>query len=179
MVQEMETSLFHKTKHGSIYHGDSLDYFRACKSESVDLILTSPPFGLVRKKDYGNVDADKYVDWFRPFGEAFKRVLKQNGSLVIDIGGSWIPGQPSRSLYHYELLIMLCREFGFNLAQEFFWWNPSQDTLVQLDSGGRDARGPFYKIYHPGALWDDNGNEAPLPEDGGKRRVVARRKGAQ
>ncbi len=46
--------------------------------------------------------------------------------MVIDIGGAWIPGQPTRSLYHYELLIMLCREFGFHLAQEFFWWNPSK-----------------------------------------------------
>lgn len=88
--------------------------------------MTSPPFGLVRKKDYGNVDADKYVDWFRPFGELFKRLLKPHGSLVIDIGGSWIPGLPTRSLYHYELLIMLARECGFHLAEEFFWWNPAK-----------------------------------------------------
>lgn len=88
--------------------------------------MTSPPFGLVRKKDYGNVDADEYVEWFKPFAEAFHRVLKPNGSLVIDIGGSWISGQPTRSLYHYELLIMLCKEFGFHLAQEFSWWNPAK-----------------------------------------------------
>lgn len=94
--------------------------------QSVDLIMTSPPFGLVRKKDYGNVDADRYVEWFKPFGQAFKRILKPTGSLVIDIGGSWVPGQPTRSLYHYELLIMLCRECGFNLAQEYFWWNPAK-----------------------------------------------------
>jgi len=88
--------------------------------------MTSPPFGLVRKKEYGNVDADKYVDWFRPFGSLFKKLLKPNGSLVIDIGGAWVSGQPTRSLYHYELLIMLCREFGFHLAQEFYWWNPAK-----------------------------------------------------
>jgi len=81
---------------------------------------------LVRKKVYGNVDANEYLEWFRPFGEAFKRVLKPNGSLVIDIGGAWISGQPTRSLYHYELLIMLCREVGFHLAQEFSWWNPAK-----------------------------------------------------
>ena len=40
--------------------------------------------------------------------------------------GAWVPGQPTRSLYHYELLIMLCRECGFHLAQEFFWWNPAK-----------------------------------------------------
>jgi DNA modification methylase len=92
----------------------------------VDLIMTSPPFGLVRKKDYGNVDADKYVEWFRPFAAVFKYALKPQGSLVIDIGGSWIPGLPTKSLYHYELLVCLCREFGFHLAQEFFWWNPAR-----------------------------------------------------
>jgi DNA modification methylase len=124
----MPTSLhlFHKTKYGCIYHGDSLEYLRTCRPESVDLILTSPPFGLVRKKEYGNVDADRYVDWFRPFADGFRRGLKPHGSLVIDIGGAWTPGQPSRALYQYELVIMLCREFGFHLAQEFFWWNPSK-----------------------------------------------------
>ena len=84
--------LFHRTKHGSIYQGDSLDYLKDCKPHSIDLILTSPPFGLVRKKQYGNVDADKYVEWFKPFAEAFRGVLKPNGSLVIDIGGAWISG---------------------------------------------------------------------------------------
>jgi len=51
---------------------------------------------------------------------------QNSGSLVIDIGGAWVPGQPTRSLYHYELLISLCRSFRFHLAQEFFWWNPAR-----------------------------------------------------
>lgn len=97
-----------------------------CPDESVDLIMTSPPFGLVRKKDYGNEDADRYVAWFEQFGEQFVRILKPSGSVVIDIGGAWKPGLPTRSLYHYELLIMLCRKFHFHLAQEFFWWNPAK-----------------------------------------------------
>ena len=118
---------FHKTKRGTIYHGDSLILLdKKIAAESVDLIVTSPPFGLIRKKEYGNADASEYLKWFRPFGEAFRRALKPKGSLVIDIGGAWISGQPTRSLYHYELLIMLCREFGFHLAQDFFWWNPSK-----------------------------------------------------
>jgi DNA modification methylase len=117
---------FFKTSHGTIYQGNSLGLFQKMKPASVDLIMTSPPFGLVRKKDYGNVDADQYVEWFKPFAAAFRSVLKDTGSLVIDIGGSWISGQPTRSLYHYELLIMLCRVFKFHLAQEFFWWNPAR-----------------------------------------------------
>ena len=117
---------YYKTKFGSIFHADSLEYMPGLKDGGVNLIMTSPPFGLVRKKDYGNVDAHEYLDWFRPFAEEFRRILKDDGSLVIDIGGAWIPGQPTRSLYHYELMIMLCHEYGFHLAQEFFWWNPSK-----------------------------------------------------
>lgn len=117
---------FHRTSLGTIMHGDSLDVLSACDDASVDLIMTSPPFGLVRKKDYGNVEADQYVEWFKPFGAAFSRVLKDTGSFVVDIGGAWNKGYPSRNLYHFKLLIMLCEEFGFHLAQEFYWWNPSK-----------------------------------------------------
>ena len=126
MENKTITTHFYSTKLGNIYLGDSLNFMPLLDSESVDLIMTSPPFGLVRKKEYGNVDADEYLDWFRPFATEFKRILKKTGSFVIDIGGSWIPGQPTRSLYHYELLVMLCKEYGFHLAQEFFWWNPSK-----------------------------------------------------
>jgi DNA modification methylase len=118
---------FHRTKGGVMYWGDSLGLIHhVLKPNSVDLIMTSPPFGLVRKKSYGNQDADDYIEWFRPFAEGFRRVLKPKGSLVIDIGGSWKPGMPVRSLYHFELLIMLCKEFGFHLCQEHFWWNPAK-----------------------------------------------------
>lgn len=118
---------YFKTNTGRIYLGDSLEILnKKISPNSVDLIMTSPPFGLVRKKDYGNVDAHEYVNWFRPFAEVFKKALKKNGSLVIDIGGAWIAGQPTRSLYHFKLLIMLCEEYGFHLAQEFYWWNPSK-----------------------------------------------------
>jgi len=117
----------YSTEMGKIYHGDSSVLMtEVLEANSIDLIMTSPPFGLVKKKDYGNQDADEYIDWFRKFAEGFKRVLKPEGSLVIDIGGAWIQGQPTRSLYHFELLIMLVKEFGFHLAQEFYWWNPSK-----------------------------------------------------
>lgn len=117
---------FHTTKFGAMWNGDSLDWLTQAKPGSVDLVMTSPPFGLVRKKSYGNEDAHAYCDWFRPFAEGFKRVLKDNGSLVIDIGGAWKTGLPTRSLYHFELLIMLCEEYGFHLCQEHYWWNPAK-----------------------------------------------------
>lgn len=115
------------TQYGRIVQADSLKYMREkIADESIDLIFTSPPFGLVRKKDYGNVDAHEYVAWFKDFGHEFYRILNPSGSFVIDIGGAWIPGQPTRSLYHFELLIMLCEEINFHLAQEFYWWSPSK-----------------------------------------------------
>jgi site-specific DNA-methyltransferase (cytosine-N4-specific) len=117
---------YFKTKTGKMMLGDSLDVLREMKDGSVDLIMTSPPFGLVRKKEYGNVDADEYIDWFRPFAKEFHRVLTDQGSAVIDIGGAWNQGVPTRHLYHFKLLIMMCEEFGFHLAQDFYWWNPSK-----------------------------------------------------
>jgi DNA modification methylase len=119
-------TIFHTTGRGKIYLGDSLEAMSAMKAASIYLIVTSPPFGLTRKKEYGNEQEDGYLRWFRPFADGFKRVLKPSGSLVIDLGGAWKPGFAVRSLYHFKLLIMLCEEFGFNLAQEFYWWNPSK-----------------------------------------------------
>lgn len=88
--------------------------------------MHNPPFALICKKEYDNAHADVYLDWFRPFAEQFHRVLKETGSLVIDIGGAWKNGQPTRSLYNFKLLIMLCEEMGFHLAQDLYWWNPSR-----------------------------------------------------
>lgn len=119
-------TLFHRTPYGEMLHGDSIEMLSGLESGSVNLAMTSPPFGLIRKKEYGNVDANLYLDWFRPFASEFRRVLADNGSLVIDIGGSWNKGLPTRNLYHFKLLIMLCEEFGFHLAQEFYWWNPAK-----------------------------------------------------
>ena len=122
--------LAHKFENGDIYLGDSaLLMLDDLEPQSVDLVMTSPPFGLVRKKSYGNEDADDYVDWFEPFAKGIDRVLKESGSLVLDLGGAWKKGIPSRSIYQYELLTRLCRGYGFHLAQEFFWWNPAKLPL--------------------------------------------------
>jgi len=84
---------------GKMWHGDSMELLRTMDDESINLILTSPPFALIRKKSYGNRPEDEYVDWLEPFAKEFLRVLSEDGSLVIDIGGTWIPGTPTRSLY--------------------------------------------------------------------------------
>jgi len=115
-----------QTEYGRIVNGDSRALMAQLPEGSVDLIMTSPPYALVYKKDYGNEDADRYLDWFRSFVPGVLRVLKDNGSLVIDIGGVWKRGRPTRSLYHFELLVMLCREYGLHLCQEFYWYNPAR-----------------------------------------------------
>jgi len=122
---------YYITQLGAAYLGNSLELMAELPDESVDLICTSPPFALVRKKEYGNVDAHEYVEWFKNFAFQFYRILKPKGSLVIDIGGSWFKGVPVRSLYHFELVIELCKPrseggLGFLLAQELFWYNPAK-----------------------------------------------------
>lgn len=130
LIKIKDVNPYFTTKYGKAYHYDSVELIKKIPSESIDLIITSPPFALVRKKDYGNKSAEEYLDWFiNNFAYEFKRILKSTGSLVIDIGGSWIKGSPTRSLYHFELLLRLCNKEkgpGFNLAQEFYWYNPAK-----------------------------------------------------
>jgi DNA modification methylase len=114
----------YETSWGRAVVADSLDVMRALPGESIDLVMTSPPFALKRKKEYGNKDSHEYVAWFQPFALEVHRLLKPSGSLVIDIGGTWNTGTPTRSVYQYELLIRLTETFHF--AQEFFWHNPAK-----------------------------------------------------
>jgi len=72
------------------------------------------------------VDKADYVRWFLPFAEQIKRVLTDDGSFVLNIGGSYNKGTPTRSIYHFKLLVALVEELGFHLAQECFWFNPAK-----------------------------------------------------
>ena len=120
-------SRIYKTHYGQAFHGDSLRIMRTLPAESVNLVITSPPYALRRKKSYGNVGEGEYIEWFRPFATEIHRILTKNGSFVLDLGGSWMKGKPIRSLYHFELLLDLCKSSGlFNLAQEFYWYNPAK-----------------------------------------------------
>ena len=118
--------LYYSTDLGEAYLGDSIQLLPEIQDRSVDLILTSPPFALKRKKEYGNEDEDKYVDWFMGFAGHLHRILKPEGSFILDLGGAYMPGFPVRSIYQFELLIRLVRESGFYLAQEFYHYNPAR-----------------------------------------------------
>ncbi len=116
----------YRTARGAAYACDSLELLREMPAETVKAVITSPPYALHFKKEYGNVDKQDYVEWFLPFAEEIKRVLMPDGSFILNISGSYNPGVPTRSLYHFKLLIALCERVGFHLAQECFWYNPAE-----------------------------------------------------
>jgi DNA modification methylase len=116
----------YRTNLGSAHVGDARELLADLDSDSVDLVMTSPPFALQRQKRYGNEDQDTYVDWLLTFCGEVRRVLRPTGSFVLDLGGAYEKGRPVRSLYNYRVLIRLCDEVGFHLAEEFFWYNPAR-----------------------------------------------------
>lgn len=116
----------YRTRLGVAYHGDALEVLAGLPDRSVNLILTSPPFPLQKKKDYGNVRPSEYVEWFLGFAEHFRRLLVEDGSLVVEFGSGWTKGEPTRSIYQYKILVELCERFGFKLAQDFYWYNPAK-----------------------------------------------------
>lgn len=117
---------YYSTDLGAAYLGDSLDVLRSLPDGSVNVVITSPPYALHFQKEYGNVGKAEYVDWFVGFGREILRVLVDDGSFVLNIGGSYNQGTPTRSLYHFKLLIDLVENVGFHLAQECFWYNPAK-----------------------------------------------------
>lgn len=116
----------YSTALGDAYLGDALHVLDAVPDASVGAVITSPPYALHFKKAYGNAEKHDYVDWFLPFAKHIFRILTPNGSFVLNIGGSYNAGLPTRSLYHYKLLIALVEQVGFQLAQECFWFNPAK-----------------------------------------------------
>jgi len=118
--------LLYSTRLGRAYLGDSLELLDSVPTASVNLVITSPPFALQRRKEYGNLPQHEYVDWLALFAVKIWRVLAEDGSFVLDLGGAYEKGRPVRSLYNYRVLIRFCDDLGFNLAEEFFWFNPAR-----------------------------------------------------
>lgn len=127
VVTDLEAEPFYVEGNGAAVKGDSRELLADLPDESVNLVVTSPPFALTRKKEYGNKDSEDFAEWFLEFSDQVYDVLKPSGSFVVDIGGSWQKGEPVRSLYHFELLLKLAGEEGrYNLAQEFYGYNPAK-----------------------------------------------------
>lgn len=123
----------YQTRRGTAYVGDSLTGMQEYLEDgSVTLCMTSPPYPLLKGKEYGNKPVGEYIDWFKDFAKIIWDKLTDDGSFVVDLGGTWTPGAPIRSLYQFKLLIELCEGLGdkpFFLAQDFYWHNPSKMPL--------------------------------------------------
>jgi len=116
----------YKTGLGFAVCGDSRDLLAKLEDNSVNLVMTSPPFALQRQKEYGNVDQSAYIDWLTEFARLVYKKLRKDGSFVVDLGGSYMKGTPARSLYNFRTLIRFCDDVGFFLAEDFYWFNPSK-----------------------------------------------------
>jgi DNA modification methylase len=116
----------YSTKMGDAFVGDSRKLLAEIPDGSLNLVMTSPPFALLRKKEYGNENQEEYVDWLAEFGELVFQKLADDGSFVMDIGGAYERGRPTRSLYPFRVLLRFVDQIGFYLAEEFYWHNPSK-----------------------------------------------------
>ena len=122
----MRSKPAYTTQSGAAYRGDSRELLHELRDESLDLVITSPPFALQRQKAYGNKDQAEYLDWLMDFARLVYAKLKPSGSFVMDVGGAYQKGVPTRSLYHLRLPIRFCDEIGFFLAEDFYWFNPAK-----------------------------------------------------
>lgn len=118
--------LMYRTNFGEAYCGDSLDLLDSLDDNSINLVMTSPPFDLLRQKSYGNLNGEEYIEWLTQFAYKVKDKLTDDGSFVVDLGGAYQRGAPVRNLYNYKVLIKFVEEVGFHLAEEFFWYNSSK-----------------------------------------------------
>ena len=104
--------------YADIYLGDSKEKLKLLADNSVDLIMTSPPYADQRKSTYGGINPDKYVEWFLPISEQLLRVLKPSGTFILNIKEKVVKGE--RSTYVMELILAM-REQGWVWTEEFIW----------------------------------------------------------
>ena len=102
----------------NILQGDSAEVLKTLPDNSIDLIVTSPPYADQRKSTYGGIAPDKYVEWFLPISEQLLRVLKPSGTFVLNIKEKVVEGE--RSTYVMELILAM-RKQGWLWTEEFIW----------------------------------------------------------
>lgn len=98
--------------------GDAREVVTTFPSSSIDLIITSPPYADCRKKTYGGIHPDKYVEWFLPISKELKRVLKPEGSFILNIKEKTVNGE--KHTYVLELIIGM-RKLGWLWTEEYIW----------------------------------------------------------
>ena len=118
------------TDMGTFYHGLCEDVLRNKSFEQhkgkVQLIFTSPPFPLNRKKKYGNLQGSEYVAWLSNFASLFKEFLSPDGSIVMELGNAWNNKSPTVSTLPLETLLSFKSAGNLHLCQEFICFNPAR-----------------------------------------------------
>ena len=102
-----------------IHIGDNLDIMAGLPADSVDLIVTSPPYADARKHTYGGPGPDDYLEWWLPRAAHMLRLLKPTGSLVLNIKEKCVDGE--RHTYILEMILAMRRELGFRWVEEYVW----------------------------------------------------------
>jgi len=120
----------YSTHSGLMLHGLAEDLLRRSDLEAlrgqVQLIFTSPPFPLHRKKKYGNLQGDAYVEWLATFAPLFRSLLRPRGSLVVEVGNAWEPGRPVMSTLPHRALLELLAQGDFRLCEQFVSYNSAR-----------------------------------------------------
>jgi len=123
-------SVAYTTARGVMYRGFAEDVLRSPLvrkyRQKVQLILTSPPFPLNRKKKYGNRQGKDYVEWLAAFAPLFKDFLTDDGSIVIEMGNAWEAGEPAMSTLALEALLSFLKAGDLKLCQQFICHNPAR-----------------------------------------------------
>jgi len=101
-----------------IHCGDSREQLRLLPGDSVDLIVTSPPYADQRKNVYGGIRPEAYIEWFLPISKQLLRVLKPSGTFILNIKEKAVNGE--RSTYVIELILAM-RAQGWMWTEEFIW----------------------------------------------------------
>ena len=101
-----------------IYLGDCAQILRRIPSNSINLIVTSPPYADNRKSTYGGVPIKTYVKWFLPISLELKRVLHPTGSFILNIKERAVDGE--RQTYVIELILEMKKQ-GWLWTEEYIW----------------------------------------------------------
>jgi len=120
----------YRTKLGNAYRGKVEQFLDSSEAKvargKAQLIFTSPPFPLNRKKKYGNAQGADYVQWLAEFAPKFLKLLRPNGSIVLEMGNAWEPGQPIMSTLALEALLEFLKAGNLKLCQQFVCYNPAR-----------------------------------------------------
>lgn len=113
-----------------MYHSTIESFLSSYRGErlagKVQLVFTSPPFPLRRKKRYGNKEGQEYVEWLANLARPLSTLLTPSGSIVLEVGNAWNPGEPTMSVLGMKALLEFIEKGSLKLCQQFICDNPSR-----------------------------------------------------